>query len=218
MSTNHPQMHHHTSQYRFSSLQRPTKHAPSQTHPTSLTTSNVVGGQSSHHTNHLAMGHQGTVPRQQRTRRTGSATFASHGHSTRGTGSETGSIYRLHERADRERLERGFNLHEPLTPRSSNHSMITQPSASSSNTTLSAQKRERRTSRMTNEQFRTTMELLVSQKDPQTDLVDFHKIGEGSTGLVYTAKQLSTGRIVAVKKMHLWKQQRRELLFNEVRS
>ncbi len=69
---------------------------------------------------------------------------------------------------------------------------------------------------MTNEQFRTTMELLVNPKDPRSDLIDFHKIGEGSTGVVHRARQRSTGKVVAVKKMNIWKQQRRELLFNEV--
>ena len=219
-------MYQHTSQHRFSSLQRPTKHPrdpnSSQSHGTNgnvPTTSNNInsgaGGPTSVHTiNRPAMGHYGTTPRPHKTWRAGSATFASHGHTSRGLGNETGSFYRLHERAERERIA---YHHEPLTPKSSNHSTMTQPSnTSSSTTTLTAQKRERRNSRMTNEQFRTTMELLVSQKDPRSDLVDFHKIGEGSTGIVYTAKQMSTGRVVAVKKMHLWKQQRRELLFNEV--
>lgn len=218
-------MYQHTSQHRFSSLQRPTKHPrdpnSAQPHGTNLPTTGSTGSSNtsgagaptSIHTNHPAMGHYGTNPRPHKTWRAGSATFASHGHTSRGLGSETGSFYRLHERAERERH------HEPLTPKSSNHTTITQPATtSSSTTTLSAQKRERRNSRMTNEQFRTTMELLVSQKDPRTDLVDFHKIGEGSTGIVYTAKRVSTGRVVAVKKMHLWKQQRRELLFNEVSS
>ena len=70
---------------------------------------------------------------------------------------------------------------------------------------------------MTREQFRTTMELLVNPADPRTILSEFVKIGEGSTGCVYTAKH-TNGRTVAVKKMNLWKQQRRELLFNEVRE
>lgn len=42
------------------------------------------------------------------------------------------------------------------------------------------------------------------------------KIGEGSTGIVCIATEASSGRQVAVKKMDLRKQQRRELLFNEV--
>lgn len=45
---------------------------------------------------------------------------------------------------------------------------------------------------------------------------NFVKIGEGSTGIVCIALEKSSSRQVAVKKMDLRKQQRRELLFNEV--
>ena len=45
---------------------------------------------------------------------------------------------------------------------------------------------------------------------------NLRKIGEGSTGIVSIAEELQTGRPVAVKQMDLRKQQRRELLFNEV--
>lgn len=88
--------------------------------------------------------------------------------------------------------------------------------------------------------------MVVSPGDPREDLDNFMKIGEGSTGTVCIATYKSTGtsnppficlirsrRIlntnhtkiysqncaglqVAVKKMDLRKQQRRELLFNEV--
>ena len=42
------------------------------------------------------------------------------------------------------------------------------------------------------------------------------KIGEGSTAHVYAAIEKQSKTMVAVKKMNLRKQQRRELLFNEV--
>lgn len=44
------------------------------------------------------------------------------------------------------------------------------------------------------------------------------QLGEGSTGEVYAANdtQLPNNGLVAIKKMNLYKQQRRELLFNEV--
>lgn len=58
--------------------------------------------------------------------------------------------------------------------------------------------------------------MVVSPGDPREDLDNFIKIGEGSTGIVCIATQTSTGAQVAVKKMDLRKQQRRELLFNEV--
>lgn len=58
--------------------------------------------------------------------------------------------------------------------------------------------------------------MVVSPGDPRENLENFMKIGEGSTGTVCIATDKSTGRQVAVKKMDLRKQQRRELLFNEV--
>lgn len=65
-------------------------------------------------------------------------------------------------------------------------------------------------------QFRAALQMVVSSKDPRENLEQFVKIGEGSTGTVCIARDRNTGRQVAVKKMDLRKQQRRELLFNEV--
>lgn len=59
--------------------------------------------------------------------------------------------------------------------------------------------------------------MVVSPGDPRENLENFMKIGEGSTGTVCIATDRLTGRKVAVKKMDLRKQQRRELLFNEVK-
>ncbi|XP_029642839.1 serine/threonine-protein kinase PAK 5 isoform X1 [Octopus sinensis] len=70
--------------------------------------------------------------------------------------------------------------------------------------------------RLTHEQFRATLQTVVSPGDPRDELDYFIKIGEGSTGIVCIATNRSTGYRVAVKKMDLGKQQRRELLFNEV--
>lgn len=58
--------------------------------------------------------------------------------------------------------------------------------------------------------------MVVSPGDPRNDLENFMLIGTGSTGQVCIAREKSTGRQVAVKKMDLRKQQRRELAFNEV--
>lgn len=58
--------------------------------------------------------------------------------------------------------------------------------------------------------------MVVDPGDPRTYLDNYIKIGEGSTGIVCIATVKTTGKLVAVKKMDLRKQQRRELLFNEV--
>uniref|UniRef100_H2Y4H7 non-specific serine/threonine protein kinase n=1 Tax=Ciona savignyi TaxID=51511 RepID=H2Y4H7_CIOSA len=58
--------------------------------------------------------------------------------------------------------------------------------------------------------------MVVCPGDPRESLENFVKIGEGSTGVVCIATQRGTGHHVAVKKMNVRRQQRRELLFNEV--
>lgn len=70
--------------------------------------------------------------------------------------------------------------------------------------------------RLSHEQFRAALQMVVSSGDPRENLESFVKIGEGSTGIVCIATEKPSGRQVAVKKMDLRKQQRRELLFNEV--
>ena len=65
-------------------------------------------------------------------------------------------------------------------------------------------------------QFRQALQMVVSPGDPRNFLHNFIKIGEGSTGIVCIASDSNNNRQVAVKKMDLRKQQRRELLFNEV--
>lgn len=71
-------------------------------------------------------------------------------------------------------------------------------------------------SSLSHEQFRNALQMVVSQGDPRDKLENFIKIGEGSTGIVCIAMDRATGQQVAVKRMDLRKQQRRELLFNEV--
>ena len=186
----HPQIHQGQ---RFSSLQRPVRyHRESGSH----LPRHHFPGQGSAMLTQNGIGHYGTTPRV-----------------NRGAG---GSGYmdssRIQERTLAEHDKHHYHNHH----HHHHHEIVGQKSSNS--TTATAQpphKRERR--KMTNEQFRTTMELLVNPTDPRRDLIDFVKIGEGSTGVVYTAQSVSqNGIVVAVKKMHLWKQQRRELLFNEV--
>jgi len=71
-------------------------------------------------------------------------------------------------------------------------------------------------SSLSHEQFRAALQMVVSAGDPRHDLENFIKIGEGSTGIVCIATETESRNQVAVKRMDLKKQQRRELLFNEV--
>lgn len=70
--------------------------------------------------------------------------------------------------------------------------------------------------RLTHEQFRAALRLVVNEGDPRKTLTGFTKIGDGSTGIVCAATDIRNGRRVAVKMMNLSNQSRRELLFNEV--
>ncbi|XP_051501831.1 serine/threonine-protein kinase PAK 6-like [Myxocyprinus asiaticus] len=70
--------------------------------------------------------------------------------------------------------------------------------------------------KVTHEQFKAALQMVVDKGDPRSYLENFVKIGEGSTGVVCIACEKHSGRMVAVKMMDLRRQQRRELLFNEV--
>ncbi|BES93068.1 Serine threonine-protein kinase PAK [Nesidiocoris tenuis] len=87
---------------------------------------------------------------------------------------------------------------------------------SSIQSSLAKQSSHQDQQRISHEQFRAALELVVCPGDPRDRLDQLMMIGEGSTGTVSIAIDRATGRKVAVKKMDLRKQQRRELLFNEV--
>ena len=71
------------------------------------------------------------------------------------------------------------------------------------------------TANLSHEQFRNALQLVVNPRDPREFLENFVKIGEGSTGIVCIAFNQELNTQVAVKRMDLKRQQRRELLFNE---
>ena len=93
----------------------------------------------------------------------------------------------------------------PKSPQS--HSSVSPPPPMSDNPQSSS---------LSHEQFRAALQMVVSAGDPRHDLENFIKIGEGSTGIVCIATETESRNQVAVKRMDLKKQQRRELLFNEV--
>ena len=70
--------------------------------------------------------------------------------------------------------------------------------------------------KVTHEEFKAALQGVVCAGDPTDQLQMVKKIGEGSRANVFLALERASKRQVAVKKMNLKKQQRRELLFNEV--
>ena len=201
----HPQMSH--GQPHFSSLQRPGKHCrengPHIATPRAYVHGNAVFPGS-------PPGHCGTTPR-------------SYGHRPRGDSVDNGLMSRNYRQHEPPRLQ--YNYGGTLPESHSNHTFYMSSSTATSpprnaqpiaKLRRQQQPHSQRRTAMTYEQFRMTLELLVNRNDPRKDLCELGKIGEGSTGVVYLARQTSTGRKVAVKKMNLRRQQRRELLFNEV--
>uniref|UniRef100_A0A5S6Q357 non-specific serine/threonine protein kinase n=1 Tax=Trichuris muris TaxID=70415 RepID=A0A5S6Q357_TRIMR len=93
---------------------------------------------------------------------------------------------------------------------------ISESKEQANQTAISERASAPRQARLTHEQFRAALQMIVDEGNPGDDLTDFIKIGVGSTGTVCMAIHRQTGRRVAVKKMDLRRQQRRELLFNEV--
>lgn len=188
----HPQLHHIP--HRFSSLQRPLRqHREMYSHRSHAIVTNFPAG------------HYGTTPRPHKG---GSA-----------VGSQ--SLESAHHIHERERGDYGQVHHETLVLKHSSPLTLpsiscTLPHSSQHQHVSAGHKRELR--KTTHDEFRTALEHFVNPSDPRKDLHNFIKIGEGSTGVVFTAQQVSKGITVAVKKMHLWRQQRRELLFNEVKG
>ncbi|ORZ35298.1 kinase-like domain-containing protein [Catenaria anguillulae PL171] len=60
------------------------------------------------------------------------------------------------------------------------------------------------------------LEQIVSSGDPTRQYQNLVKIGQGASGGVYTATQVATGKIVAVKQMNLDAQPKKELIINEI--
>ena len=57
---------------------------------------------------------------------------------------------------------------------------------------------------------------IVSVGDPTRKYAKMEKIGQGASGTVYTAIESSTGMEVAIKRMNLSQQPKKELIINEI--
>ncbi|XP_071838916.1 serine/threonine-protein kinase PAK 3-like [Apostichopus japonicus] len=70
--------------------------------------------------------------------------------------------------------------------------------------------------KMTDEEILTRLRSIVSVGDPKRKYTRFEKIGQGASGVVYTAVEVATGHEVAIKQMNLQQQPKKELIINEI--
>ncbi|KAE8584350.1 hypothetical protein XENTR_v10020925 [Xenopus tropicalis] len=97
----------------------------------------------------------------------------------------------------------------PVTPQPEN-------SNSSTSTLYRNTDRQRKKSKMTDEEILEKLRSIVSVGDPKKKYTRFEKIGQGASGTVYTAIDIATGQEVAIKQMNLQQQPKKELIINEI--
>lgn len=76
--------------------------------------------------------------------------------------------------------------------------------------------KEKRISTMTEVQVMEKLRQVVCDDDPKLIYSKIKKVGQGASGHVYVAKELATGKKVAIKEMDLSHQPRKELIVNEI--
>ncbi|XP_071951608.1 serine/threonine-protein kinase PAK 3-like [Antedon mediterranea] len=70
--------------------------------------------------------------------------------------------------------------------------------------------------KMSDEEILERLRSIVSVGDPKKKYTKFEKIGQGASGVVYTAIEIATGNEVAIKQMNLQQQPKKELIINEI--
>lgn len=73
-----------------------------------------------------------------------------------------------------------------------------------------------RKKKMSDEEILEKLRTIVSVGDPTRKYAKMEKIGQGASGTVYTAIESSTGMEVAIKRMNLSQQPKKELIINEI--
>ncbi|XP_028671943.1 serine/threonine-protein kinase PAK 3 [Erpetoichthys calabaricus] len=111
---------------------------------------------------------------------------------------------------------------EPATPPAPVKEVTTSPVSSvpQNTSTMSSlyrhTDRQRKKSKMTDEEILERLRSIVSVGDPKKKYTRFEKIGQGASGTVYTAIDIATGQEVAIKQMNLQQQPKKELIINEI--
>uniref|UniRef100_A0A3P8RM37 non-specific serine/threonine protein kinase n=1 Tax=Amphiprion percula TaxID=161767 RepID=A0A3P8RM37_AMPPE len=110
---------------------------------------------------------------------------------------------------------------EPPKPPTPVKEVLTPPESqvqpeNTSNTMYRHTDRQRKKSKMTDEEILERLRSIVSVGDPKKKYTRFEKIGQGASGTVYTAIDIATGQEVAIKQMNLQQQPKKELIINEI--
>ncbi|GAB1603222.1 serine/threonine-protein kinase PAK 2-like [Argonauta hians] len=83
-------------------------------------------------------------------------------------------------------------------------------------TVITRRKKEDRTVTLSDEQVRKALETLVNSDNPQEKYILGADLGAGASGAVSKATEKNTGNIVAIKKMNLHNQPKKELIITEI--
>jgi serine/threonine protein kinase len=95
---------------------------------------------------------------------------------------------------------------------------VTSPSSANNDLQLSVNQTRcsNKKKKMTDEEILEKLRTIVSVGDPTRKYAKMEKIGQGASGTVYTAIESSTGMEVAIKRMNLSQQPKKELIINEI--
>lgn len=97
-----------------------------------------------------------------------------------------------------------------------NNNATVSPSANDTQYSVNQTRNSTRKKKMTDEEILEKLRTIVSVGDPTRKYAKMEKIGQGASGTVYTAIESSTGMEVAIKRMNLSQQPKKELIINEI--
>lgn len=89
-------------------------------------------------------------------------------------------------------------------------------SASQPKQEMTVKKRDKSKKKMSDEEVLEKLREVVNPADPSDRFVDLRKIGQGASGVVFTAIDKTTNKSVAIKQMNLASQPKKELIINEI--
>ncbi|KAM9315868.1 serine/threonine-protein kinase PAK 2 [Gastrophryne carolinensis] len=92
---------------------------------------------------------------------------------------------------------------------------IPPPAGDADSAAKNADKQKKKT-KMSDEEIMEKLRTIVSIGDPKKKYTRYEKIGQGASGTVFTAIDVSTGQEVAIKQINLQKQPKKELIINEI--